>query len=234
MLLPHAVANVPRVPSKQPGATVLLLSMLIVIASCMPEFPPAGKLVPLKLDEPKDAALTFVRAIGAGDVETAKAASLGTDRQKRWAIDTANMVNGLRAFDDAMNIRFGLQAAGTHMNIVNALNSLTVDPEDAVTSADVKMHDDRRSAEIVAVSRIYAVHMVYASRVRKDQQGWKVDLPAILENNPQFAKRNDSPDLDKLAEIGSAMRNLAAKIKAGAYPTVDAAEAAAAEISPGE
>jgi len=234
MLHPPAVANVPRVSFKRPCTTLWLLSMLIVIASCMPGFPPAGKLVPLKLDEPKDAALTFVRAIGAGDVETAKAASLGTDRQKRWAIDTASMVNGLRAFDNAMNKHFGLQAAATHMSIVNALNALTVEPEDAVTNADVKMGDDQQSAEIRAVSTIYAVHMFYASRVRKDQRGWKVDLPRILKENPQFAERNDSPDLDRLVEIGSAMRTLAANIQAGRYPTVDAAEAAAAEISPGE
>jgi hypothetical protein len=208
--------------------------MLVLIASCVPEFPPAGKLVRLKLDEPKDAALSFVRAIGMGDVETAKAASLGTDRQKRWAIDTADMVNGLRAFDDAMNARFGLAAASTHMSIVNALNSLTVDPEDAVTAADVKMNDDRRSAEIVAVSKIYATHMFYACRVRKDQQGWKVDLPQILQENPGFAKRNESPDLDRLAEVGSAMRSLAVRIRAGQYATVDDAEAAAAQISPGE
>ncbi len=208
--------------------------MLLIIASCMPEFPPAGKLVRLKLDEPKDAALTFVRAIGMGDVETAKAASLGTDRQKRWAIDTADMVNGLLAFDHAMNARFGLAAVSVHMSIVNALTSLTVDPEDAVTAADVKMSDDRRSAEIVAVSRIYATHMFYACRVRKDQQGWKVDLPRILQENPHFAQRNDSPDLDRLAQVGSAMRSLAANIKAGKYPTVDDAETAASQISPGE
>ena len=58
--------------------------------------------MPLKLDDPKTAALTFVRAIGAGDVSTAKAASLGTDRQKRWVVATASMVNGLRSFDVAL------------------------------------------------------------------------------------------------------------------------------------
>lgn len=200
----------------------------------MPEFPPAGKLVPLRLDEPKDAALTFVRAIGAGDVETAKAASLGTDRQKRWAVCTANMVNGLRAFDDAMNVQFGLHAASTHMSIVNGLNSLTIEPEDAVTSASLQMNEDRVSAKILAVSKIYATHMFYASRVRKDAQGWKVDLPTILAENPQFAVRNDSPDLDRLIEIGNSMRKLAAEIKAGAYPTVDKAEDAAGRISPQE
>ncbi len=200
----------------------------------MPGFPPAGKLIPLRLEEPKDAALTFVRAIGAGDVETAKAASLGTDRQKRWAIDTANMVNGLRAFDDAMNAHFGPDAASVHMNILNALNSLTVDPENAVTNAEVRMSDDQLSAKLVAASQIYATHMFYASRVRKDPAGWKVDLPAILANDPQFAAKNDSPDLDRLAEIGSSMRKLAAQIKAGAYPTVEKAEAAAGEIAPQE
>jgi hypothetical protein len=76
--------------------------------------------------------------------------------------------------------------------------------------------------------------MFYACRVRKDQQGWKVDLPQILQENPGFAKRNESPDLDRLAEVGSAMRSLAVRIRAGQYATVDDAEAAAAQISPGE
>jgi hypothetical protein len=201
-------------------------------ASCMPAFPPPGKLTPLKLDEPKDAALTFVRAIGSGDPETAKAASIGTNQDKHWVIATANMVNGLRAFDTAMLDHFGPPAASIHMSILNGLNSLTVDPEDAVNNAVVKFSADQPTAVLIGVSPIFASHMFYASRVRKDAQGWKVDLPAILAADPQFKAKNDSPDLDRLAEIGDAMRGLAKDIKAGKYATVEEAETAASQISP--
>jgi hypothetical protein len=212
--------------------TLGLLGVVIFSASCVPEFPPAGKLTPLKLDDPKQAALTFVRAIGAGDPETAKAASIGTDRDKHWAIATANMVNGLRAFDTAMIARFGPMAASVHMSIVNGLNAVTVDPEDAVENANVNLHADQPVAELAAISKIYATHMFYAARLRKDAQGWKVDLPAILQNDPQFAEKNASPDLDRLVEVGDAMRSLAKDIRAGKYATVDDAETAASQIAP--
>jgi hypothetical protein len=214
--------------------TLGLLGLSLVNASCMPEFPAAGKLTPLKLDEPKDAALTFVRAIGAGDPETAKAASIGTDRQKRWAVATANMVNGLRAFDNAMIDKFGPPATSVHMSILNGLNSLTLDPEDAVKNAEVQLNPAEPTARLVAVSKIYATHMYYASRVRKDAQGWKVDLPAIEGANPAFKAKNDSPDLDRLINIGDTMRKLARQVRGGDYASVDEAEKAASEISPAD
>ena len=228
----HAIARTLRLEKTLARITLGLIGTVIFTASCMPGFPAAGKLTPLKLDEPKDAALTFVRAIGEGDPETARAASLGSDRDKRWVLATANMVNGLRAFDAAMLDHFGPAAASVHMSIINGLNALTVDPEDAVENAIVKPHADAPTADLVAVSKIYALHMFYASRLRKDAQGWKVDLPAILAADPQFKAKNDSPDLDRLVDIGNAMRSLAKDIRAGKYATIDAAETAASQISP--
>jgi hypothetical protein len=195
-------------------------------ASCMPNFPPAGKLVPLKLNEPKAAALTFVTAIGAGDVNTAKAACLGTDRQKRWVEAMSSMVNGLLNFDKAMIARFGNAAGGTHADVVNALNGLTMEPEQAIQNATVEPNDDG-TVELRAVSPIYAQRMVIASRVKKVDGVWKVDLPRILAEHPDLAARNDSPDLDQLAQVGDAMRQLAVEIKAGRYKTVEEATTAA-------
>jgi len=232
MSFPFAAAGTLRLQNTSRRITLALLGFVILNASCVPQFPPAGKLTPLKLDEPKEAALTFVRAIGAGDPETAKAASLGTERQKRWAVSTAIMVSGLRAFDAATTARFGPAAAGTHMNIINLLNSVTTEPEQAVENAAVRMSLDEQTAEVAAVSRIYAAHMYYASRVRKTAQGWKVDLPAILASNPQFMMINESPKLDQLVSTGNAMRDLAKDIRAGKYATIEAAEAAADDISP--
>jgi hypothetical protein len=236
MSFPFAAAGALRLEKRSPRITLALVGFVMFNASCVPQFPPAGKLTPLKLDEPKEAALTFVRAIGAGDPETAKAASLGTDRQKRWAVSTAIMVSGLRAFDAAITARFGPAAAGTHMSILNGLSSVTIEPEEAVKNADVQMSLDEQTARLVLKSTIYTAHMYYASRVRKTAQGWKVDLPAIFAANPQFMMKNESPDLDQLVSIGNAMRSLAKEIRAGKYDTIDAAEAAAkaatSDISP--
>jgi hypothetical protein len=227
-----AIARTLRLEKRPPRITFALLSLVTLSASCVPQFPPAGKLTALKLAEPKEAALTFVTAIGAGDPETAKAASLGTDRQKRWAISTANMVNGLRAFDAAINARFGAEAASLHMSIINGLGSVTLDPEEAVKNASVKLSIDEKSAELIAVSRIYATHMYYASRVRKTPSGWKVDLDAVIEAYPQFARMNESSELDQFVSIGDAMRSLAKDVRAGKYKTIKEADDAANEISP--
>jgi hypothetical protein len=211
------------------GRWVCLAALCLLEASCMPSFPPAGKIVPLKLDEPKAAALTFVTAIGAGDVNTAKAAALGTDRQKRWALATASMVNGLLSFDKAMAARFGNAAGGTHADMVNALNGLTIEPEEAIQNATVDANDQDGTAELQAVSPIYAQRMAIASRVKKVDGVWNVDLPRIFAEHPDLAARNDSPDLAQLYQVGDAMRQLAVEIKAGRYKTVEEATTAADE-----
>ena len=205
-----------------------LPALLLLSASCMPTFPPAGKIVPLKLDDEKSAALTFVRAIGEGDVSTARAASLGSEQQKAWVVAMASMVNGLRSFDTAMIARFGPAASGTHMQLVNALNEVTYGPEEAIKHASVE-DGENDTAEIQAVAPIYAKRMVLASKVKKVDGVWKVDLPAILAEHPDLEARNHSPDLEKLLRVGDAMRQVAAEIKAGQYKTADEASAAADE-----
>ena len=62
------------------------------------------------------------------------------------------------------------------MDLLNALNAVTYEPEAAIENATVEPGDDN-TAELRAVARVYGQRMVYASLVRKVDGVWKVDLP---------------------------------------------------------
>src|SRR6476661_5073382 len=62
------------------------------------------------LSTPKAAALTFLKAISEGDVETAQGACTGTEHERAAVGALSSLVTGLRDYDHAITSRFGMEA----------------------------------------------------------------------------------------------------------------------------
>src|SRR5690348_16346927 len=78
---------------------VFLALLLALAGGCRSSNP--DPQVASDLTTPKAAALTFLHAISAGDVKTAKSASIGNDQEKAAVEALTTLVTGLRAYEHA-------------------------------------------------------------------------------------------------------------------------------------
>ena len=193
-----------------------------------------GTKVPLKLKDPKEAALTYVQAVGYGDIATARAACLGTERQKRWTTITATFTDGLISYDAAILKRFGSAALAAHMDIVNALNPLTTEPRDAINNAEVRIEENEAMLETAVKKDDHFGHpkrvqMAHASILKQVGPVWKVDLPRLQEERPELKAENESADLDRLVRLGTVMKRVAADVTRKKIKTLAEAQQAIAD-----
>ncbi len=218
----------PLLPSSRPAFLTFIVSLAtcVAVGGCAHDAP-RRRSVPLNLSTPKDAALTFVRAIGQGDAATAKAASLGTDAQKHWIDAVAGLIDGLRRLDEALLGRFGQAAERMHINLNDSLRPLSEHAEAEIESATVKEVDQQ--ASVIPLGRTVSIQVPYARRLRLDHGTWKVDLPTLYTEDPRLGIAAESPDIQIYERAGNALRGVARDIASGRYKTLAAARDAVNE-----
>lgn len=197
------------------------------VAGCQWTPPPPLQPVKLKQDTPQEAAMTYAQAIGAGDIAAARASSLGDDKQKRWTVATATLVDGLLHFDAALYACFSANAASTHMDLLNAMNGLTFDPQNAISNSTPRIDGDR--ADLVANAKMYGPKLRHVAKLKLVQGKWFVDLPRLLAEDADLAAENDSPQVQNALRAGKIMSKTAEDVRKKKFPTVEAANDALAE-----
>jgi hypothetical protein len=206
------------------GALLIAAPLLLLLGGCGAKAAP--RQMGTSLSKPLPALLIYLNAIAQCDVETAKSASIGTEADKRWIDAMAALIQGLRSYDRAMLQRFGRDAVQTDDDVRQAITEFTTQPIVRFQNGLVKEGDDR--AEIQAAIghvRLAARPPVY---MRKDQQGWKVDL-AATRNDP----RHDPAVVAQYLAAGERLSGAAQAIRAGRYRTVAEAQQALGGTLPG-
>ncbi len=204
----------------------LIAALFVGLLGCASQDRPQSR-VALNLNTPRDAAMTFVRAIGQGDVVTAKAASIGTESQKHWIDALAGLIDGLRSVDGALLRRFGGSAERIDIDLCDSLRPLSEGAESEVAAATV--NENGLEARLVPLGRPMSIQVPYATQLRKDKGVWKVDLPAVYQQKPQLSVGAGSAEMETYLQAGRALKTVAREIASGQYKTLDAARNAIAE-----
>lgn len=201
------------------GRSLAVSAVLILglgLAGCAQDEPPVPR-VASDLSGPKPAALTFLRAIAAGDDCTARDASLGTPAQKQWIVAMTSLVTGMRRYDRALLARFGQRAVSADVDLRQAIETMTQDPISHMEGGILSQSED--SALIYPGYRDIKLAGRAPMRLRREGKVWKVDLPGMADE-PQY-----SPDVvRRYQEAGKALTETARQIRAGRYQTLDEAE----------
>src|SRR5690242_3413465 len=132
------------------------------------------------LSGPKSAALTFLRAIAAGDARTAREASVGTPAQEDSVTAMVLLVNGLRHYDQALVARFGQEAVSADVDLRQAIASLTQDP---ITHAEGGIVNESGETALLypGVGGKIKLAAHAPMPLRKEGKMWKVDLAAMAD-----------------------------------------------------
>lgn len=173
----------------------------------------------VQLSKPRDALLSYLSAVARCDVEAAKAASLGTEADKKWIVGMAALITGLRNYDQAMLARFGRQAIPLDIDLKQAVTTLVDQPIVRFQDGIVKEYED--AAEIDAAIghiRLGAQPPVF---LKRDKAGWKVDLTAMRQDLEHSPER-----IEQYLSAGRSLAKSAQDIRKGRYRTFDEAQAA--------
>jgi len=202
--------------TQRPFIALGLALLLVFIGGCASHKP--APHVAADLTSPKAAALTFLRAISAGDVQTAKSACIGTEREKASVEALSTLITGLRAYDQAVNTRFGVEAAQTDAQLKQAISDLL---DVSITHAENAMvHEGPQTATVEPAAGGVRLRARPAIYLRKDQNHWKVDLATTA----QADKRFDPETSQQYAVAGNALHQAADKINAGRYKSLAEAQ----------
>src|ERR1700722_10455935 len=89
--------------SHGPVRHLIFIEFLLIMAGCG-----SRNVVHVASDvsNPKSAALTFLRAMSAGDIRTAKAACIGNKQELAAVESFSSFITGLRAYDQAITKKF--------------------------------------------------------------------------------------------------------------------------------
>ena len=170
----------------------LLLATLPQFGGCKREEPAAAT--------PRQAATSFFKAMVAGDLAAAKAASVGDERSERWLEAVVDNTSAMRAYHDAMKARFGADAAGAAGLSDSTAGAKEGEVLDAVEKGEEKV--DGESATITSASdRRKLVHLKRVNGV------WKVDRGQLggTESVDRFVERT--------RRTAKAYRDLAAEVR---------------------
>ena len=153
---------------------------------------------------PKQAATAFFRAMVAGDVAAAKAASVGDERSERWLEAVIENATAMRSFHDAMKERFGVEAGGASGLSAGAAGTKQDEVLAEIETAEEKIDGDAATITGAADRR----KVVHLKRVNGE---WKVDRGqlGITESVDRF--------VDRTRRTAKAYRDLAAEVRAEKY-----------------
>jgi hypothetical protein len=182
--------------------------LLLLLGGCNRDEPVAAT--------PKQAATTFFKAMVAGDVAAAKAASVGDERSERWLEAVVENTTAMRGYHDAMKARFGEQAAGGSGLSDAAVGVKEGEVLEAVEKGQEKIEGD--SATITgAADKRKVVHL------KRVNGAWKVDRGQLggTESVDRF--------VDRTRRTTKAYRDLAAEVREGKYKSLAEARQAFGE-----
>jgi len=191
----------------------VFLALLLALAGGCRSSNPAPE-VASDLTTPKAAALTFLHAISAGDVKTAKSASIGNDQEKAAVEALTTLVTGLRAYEHAITKRFGGQAAQTATQLRQAVTDLIEVSIGHAENGIVNQGPETASVEpAVGNVRLRARPPIY---LRKEKDRWKVDLATTAQGDKRF----DPAIAQQYLAAGKALHEAAKRVNAGRYKTL--------------
>lgn len=161
-----------------------------------------------ELATPKLAAFAFVRAMEQNDMARFRAVTIGSDDDYKLFEPLLGMVGSAKQLEHAAREKFG--KAGR----VIVRDSPAVELEVHIQESDVKVTND------TAILRHHGQDDADPLHLRHTPAGWKVDLTAI-PNRAQM-----SASADSMTRMQKAFSASAADIRAGKFPTAEAAEKA--------
>ena len=200
--------------NRPPIIGLALVLLLLHAGGCASQS--SGPQVPSDLTNPKAATLTFLRAISAGDVHTAKSACIGTDEQKASVDALASLITGLRAYDQAITTHFGTEAAQIDAQLRQAVSDLW---DVSIMHAENALVHENTQAGTATVEPAYGGVRLRARPpmyLRKEKDLWKVDLGATS----QLDKRFDPAIAGQYLTAGKALHEAARNVNAGRYKTL--------------
>ena len=209
------------------GMTVL--AVLLGLASAAR----AAEKVKVDLSSPKATAATFLKALGAGDVEAAKAASHGTEEHVKYLEAITSMFAGLSRYEQAAAKAFPNDPNSTTMakgmsESISGPDSLARIEKGTVTvngaTATILPQEDpapAKEGEPPAPPKTAAEREKETIRLKNVAGQWKLDLDSQFERDEM--KRQNPEDMIK---FGQSIDALAADIEGGKYKTSTEAQAA--------
>ena len=164
------------------------------------------------LSSPKAAAMTFAKAVEAGDVQAAKAAAINEGENAQLIETLTEVAANVNKLRDAAKAKFGDGAAEQFVGNRKPLEEMSKQ----LDKAEVKQDGDSAT--------ISSADQPGSTKLKKIGSDWKVDLAASLKDSPQSAQIFQQ--LPFLKAIGVAMGETAGEISADKYKTVDEAKQA--------
>lgn len=188
----------------------------LLLAGCGPTAPPVNSA---ELSTPHAALMTYLNALAQANAAKARAASIGTEQDKRWIDGITSLISGIRSYDNAIRSKFRQQAVATDIDLKQALSEIADEP--LVWFKDGLVNEGEDTAEIRAAvnhTRLAAIHPVY---LKREKNGWKVDLTAVRQDS-----NHSSQQVEEYLAAGKALHSAARQIRLGRYRTLEEAEQA--------
>jgi hypothetical protein len=184
-------------------AHLSVLCALFALAACWMSASPAKAAQ--DLSTPKKAALTFARAVEAGDMDGAKASSVGTDDDYAALQSLSDMLGAVKRMQTAMLKNYG--------NDAKKLSDLSSPMSSQIETAEEKVDGDTATLVVKPDDK-------YPPTLKKSGDEWKMDLK-VMSSDPQFGKMKEAakkavPLLDSFTK----------DVEAGKYATVSDASLA--------
>jgi len=197
---------------KDLAAVLMLGAFLVGAAGCAHEPMPH---VAIDLSSPKSAAVSYLRAMSVGDLDSLKASTVGTAEQRKPAAAYATMIRGMRRYEHAIVTHFGNDAMRDDVELKQKLMELADDRIERAQQGSVQENETEAMVSPGLNGR--ALPRRSPIILKKDKGVWKVDLAqtAVRDEtlSPEAGERNQA--------VGNALLKLARDIEHGRYKTYD-------------
>lgn len=201
------------------GARIAWVILLCgwALPGCASSYDASTARVASDLSGPKPAALTFLRAIAAGDTRTAQDASVGTPEEKEWVVAMATLVRGLRRYDQAILARYGNEAIPADVDLRQAIQFMTQDPISHIQDGIVS--ESAESAVIYPAAFGIKLAARPPMMLRKGKSTWRVDLSAMSQE-----PGHDPTVIRQYRAAAKALTDAARDVRAGRFRTLAEAQ----------
>lgn len=180
------------------------------------------------LSTPKSAALSYLRAVQYQDVKTARAVSIGTLEEKSWIDSLCTMLDGMRRYDAALTAKFGHVTNQIHVDLWESIRGLADQPVELI--AEGQESGDGQQARIDPPRRGFKSHSQGSIYLRKDPQGWKVDLAQTYAKDvPPDQLETISAGFLQTRLFGQVFQKTARDVQSGQFKSMKEATKALAE-----
>ena len=171
--------------------------------------------VGIDLSSPKSAAVSYLRAMSVGDLDSLKTATVGTDADRKPAVAYSAMVVGMRRYDQALVAHFGIDAIRDDVELKQKLMEMVEDRIERTQQGAV--NETPEEAMVAPGLNGQALGKRPPIFLRKENGLWKVDLAETAHRDstlsPESAQRNQA--------IGDALQRIAREINRGKYKSYE-------------